>query len=129
MAFSISPRNQSKSFIVTNALAIKKLSLSERKINWPVVKCEWGHIADLDLPAINSDLVTVLLGRDTRGVHDTYETLRSEDDTAPEPYKKTSLRFFLMLATHLLQHCVRKVSKSQASGTYVLVRRKLALIY
>ena len=94
VAFSISPRNQSKSFIVTNALAIKKLSLSERKINWPVVKCEWGHIADLDLPAINSDLVTVLLGRDTRGVHDTYETLRSDDDTAPEPYKKNKHALF-----------------------------------
>ena len=84
VAFSISPRNQSKSFKVTNALSIKKLTLSERKINWPVVKREWEHIADLDLPAINSDLVTVLLGRDTRGVHDTYETRRSEDDTAPE---------------------------------------------
>jgi hypothetical protein len=82
--FSILPRNQSKSFKVTNALAIKKLMLSERKINWPVAKREWEHIADIDLPAINSDLVTILLGRDTRGVHDTYETRRSEDGTAPE---------------------------------------------
>ena len=84
VAFSIASRDQSKTFKVSNAIALKKLVLSDRRINWPALKREWGHISDIDLPAINSELVTVLLGRDTRGVHDIYETRRSEDESAPE---------------------------------------------
>nr|CAH0099268.1 unnamed protein product [Daphnia galeata] len=43
---------------------VPKISLSPRKIDWPKLKNNWAHLADINLPAIDSSQVGVLIGAD-----------------------------------------------------------------
>lgn len=54
---------------VTEAFLVPKISLSPRTINWPVLKKNWSHLADLSLPAIDSSKVGVLIGADQLSAH------------------------------------------------------------
>ena len=60
----------SKSFNVKNGFIVERLTISERKCDWPTVKTQYDHLSLLELPAIDSSLVTVLIGRDVRDAND-----------------------------------------------------------
>ena len=54
---------------VTEAFLVPRISLSPRRINWPVLKKNWSHLADLNLPAIDSSNVEVLIGANQISAH------------------------------------------------------------
>ena len=78
--FSVSPRSDPTLFHTSNSLVVPYLNLSRKKCNWPREKMHWSHLADLNLPAVDSSLVTVLLGRDVRGAHDVTEQRKAPTD-------------------------------------------------
>lgn len=46
--------------------ALDSLNLSQRSINWPVAKRRWSHLQDLQLEAIKSDQIALLIGSDSQ---------------------------------------------------------------
>lgn len=55
---------------VTEAFHVPKISLSPRKIDWPVLKKNWSHLADLILPEIDSSQVGFFaIGADQLSAH------------------------------------------------------------
>ena len=71
--FVVSSRDGSATFAVQHCYVIPKLNLARKSCNWPKLKRHFNHLVDLDLPSIDTSLVTVLLGCDARGVHDVLE--------------------------------------------------------
>jgi len=68
--FTFANESGSKSFDVKNGFIVERLTISERKCDWPTIKTQYDHLSLLDLPAIDSSLVTVLIGRDVRDAND-----------------------------------------------------------
>jgi hypothetical protein len=84
--FIVYSRDKSAKFQVSS-FAVPKLNLSKKKVHWPTVKAEWKHIEDLELPAVDTSLVTILLGRNVRGVHQvSEERLAPPDTNGPDAY-------------------------------------------
>ena len=84
--FTVYSRDKSAKFQVSS-LAVPKLNLSKKKVQWPTVKSEWKHIEDLELPAVDTSLVTILLGRNVRGVHQvSEERIAPPDSNGPDAY-------------------------------------------
>jgi hypothetical protein len=83
--FSITSRDGEERFVPTTAMAVPQINFAKKRCHWPTVKLEWNHLNDLDLPTLDSSLVTVLIGRDVRGAHRTLQERCSSDDIGPEP--------------------------------------------
>ena len=56
-------------FHVEEGIVVSSIKGSDRRINWPIEKFRWNHLADLELPAIDSGKVNVLIGQDVEGAH------------------------------------------------------------
>jgi hypothetical protein len=83
--FNIQPRDGSRSFPVKKAFSVPKLNINAQQIEWPVTKREWGYLQDVDLPHIDTNNVTILIGRDVMRVHDVLEHRSPPDGTeAPD---------------------------------------------
>jgi hypothetical protein len=54
---------------ISEAFLVSKISLSPRKIDWPKLKKNWAHLADIKLTAIDSSQVGVLIGADQLSAH------------------------------------------------------------
>ena len=65
-------------------MAVPQINFAKKRCHWPTVKLEWNHLNDLDLPTLDSSLVTVLIGRDVRGAHRTLQERCSSDDIGPD---------------------------------------------
>jgi hypothetical protein len=48
----------------TEVFIVPQINLSCRKINWPLLKRNWSHLIDLDLPPVDTLLVEILVGMD-----------------------------------------------------------------
>jgi hypothetical protein len=57
----------------SNVLVVSKITLSQRKIDWPSIKTNWEHLSTLDLPSIDSSKVEVLIGMDFPSAHQTLQ--------------------------------------------------------
>ena len=68
--FKMTNADCSKAFVVRNAYEVDNINISKRKINWPLERKNYSHLSDLKLAATDQSLVTVLIGRDVRDVHD-----------------------------------------------------------
>ena len=82
VSFSLHSLDKACSFELEDAFVVPKINLSHRKINWPAIKHRWSHLAQLDLPAIDSSSVEILLGMDVAAAHQTLhmlEPLAGED--------------------------------------------------
>jgi hypothetical protein len=53
----------------TDVFVVPQINLSCRKINWPLLKKNWSHLADLTLPPIDTSLVELLIGIDQVYAH------------------------------------------------------------
>ena len=88
VAFTVSTRDGDLKFQVKRAYTLPTLQTAKQRCDWPVMKQRWNHLADLDLPLIDSSRITVLLGGDIRGVHDVLEQRKSPDGIeAPNVYR------------------------------------------
>jgi hypothetical protein len=106
VSFNLRSLDQTSLFKLEDAFVVPKISLSRRKINWPVIKHRWSHLAQLDLPAVDSSSVEILLGMDVAAAHITlqvFEPLAGED--GPTVYRT---RFGLAV--------VGKIPKSLVTG-------------
>lgn len=68
-------------FRVEEAIVVQSIKGSERRIDWPKMKSLWEHLADLDLPEINSNLVGVLIGMDVDEAHLRLATKTSQESS------------------------------------------------
>ena len=73
VAFTVSTRDGDLKFQVKRAYTLPTLQTAKQRCDWPVMKQRWNHLADLDLPLIDSSRMTVLDGEVIRGVHDVLE--------------------------------------------------------
>ena len=65
IGFEISPQsNADERHLVERAWIVKELNLPKMNVDMPGEKKKWPHLADIDLPKVNGELVTVLLGSD-----------------------------------------------------------------
>jgi hypothetical protein len=53
----------------TDVFVVPQISLSCRKINWPLLTKNWSHLADLTLPPIDTSFVEILIGIDQVYAH------------------------------------------------------------
>ncbi len=81
VSFCIASMNYEAS--ISEAFLVPKISLSPRKIDWPKLKKHWAHLADLNLPAIDSSQVGVLIGADQLSAHIQKEIRESIEDDGP----------------------------------------------
>lgn len=81
VSFRIASMNYEAS--ISEAFLVPKISLSPRKIDWPKLKKHWAHLADLNLPAIDSSQVGVLIGADQLSAHIQKEIRESIEDGGP----------------------------------------------
>ena len=58
-----------------NVLVVPKINLSRRKIFRPKIKHHWSHLASLNLPAIDSEKVKILIGMDLSTAHQTTQII------------------------------------------------------
>lgn len=56
-------------FHVKIAIVVSSIKGSDRKVDWPKAKFMWNHLADLDLPEIDSCSVDVLIRMDVDEAH------------------------------------------------------------
>ena len=56
---------------IESALAVPNLNIAHRRVNLPTSKALYPHLANMEIPAVDSSLVTVLLGQDVPEVHET----------------------------------------------------------
>ncbi|XP_032799385.2 uncharacterized protein LOC116936346 [Daphnia magna] len=75
VSFSLHSLDKACSFELEDAFVVPKINLSHRKINWPAIKHRWSHLAQLDLPALDSSSVEILLGMDVAAAHQTLQML------------------------------------------------------
>ena len=68
--FKMTNADCSRVFMAKNAYAVENINISKRRINWPFEKKRHSHLADLNLAATDQSLVTILIGRDIRDIHD-----------------------------------------------------------
>jgi hypothetical protein len=68
----------------TDVFVVPQINLSCRKINWPLLKKNWSHLADLTLPPIDTSLVELLIGIDQVYAH-TYLDVRRPVDGEVDP--------------------------------------------
>lgn len=70
--FSFELTNESgvKSFQVKDSFTVDQLTVTERRCDWPSAKSQYEHLSLLDLPAIDTSQVSILIGRDVRDAHD-----------------------------------------------------------
>jgi hypothetical protein len=54
----------------------------DRRINWPKEKFRWEHLANLDLPEIDSGKIDVLIGQEVEDAHHQLVTRKSQDRKA-----------------------------------------------
>lgn len=73
VAFTVSIPVGDFKFPVKRAYTLSTLQTAKQRCDWPVMKQLWNHLADLDLPLIDSSRMTVLDGEVIRGVHDVLE--------------------------------------------------------
>lgn len=59
----------------TDAFVVPEINLSTRKINWTESKYQWPYLASLDLPAIDSSKVEILLGMDVTAAQNTIQVI------------------------------------------------------
>ena len=65
VSFEISPANNKRErHAVASAWTVEKLNLPRMKLDMPKEKKKWHHLSDIDLPPVDGNLVTVLLGAD-----------------------------------------------------------------
>lgn len=48
---------------------VPEINLSCRKNNWPLLKKNWSHLIDLNLPPVDTSLVKILIGMDQVCLH------------------------------------------------------------
>jgi hypothetical protein len=67
---------------------VPKISLSCRKIYWPEIKHRLYHLATLDLPAIDSEKVEILIGMDLSTAHQTTQIIEPiEGEKGPTAHR------------------------------------------
>lgn len=54
--------------------------MSDRRLNWPEENFRSDHLADLDLPAIDSGRVDVLIGMEIEDAHKRLATQKSKEN-------------------------------------------------
>jgi hypothetical protein len=81
VSFRIASINHETS--ISETFLVPKISLSPRKIYWPKLKKNWAHFADINLPAIDSSQVGVLIGADQLSAHIQKEIRKSIEDDGP----------------------------------------------
>jgi hypothetical protein len=92
--FIITSRNGEEEFVPKKAMAISQVKVRfvsqvvKNRSHWPTVKLEWNHLNDLDLPTLDSSLVTILIGRDVRGAHQTLKERCSSNYIGPNAVLK-----------------------------------------
>lgn len=69
-SFDIIATYRSVSFGVKDALRVPHIKVSPRNINWPSEKSKWPHLTHLDLPAIDTTCVEILIGIDLSKAHE-----------------------------------------------------------
>ena len=65
----VKSRDETVSLQINDIIAVPSLNISSRKINWSKVKHSFTHLEELDLPAADSDKVTILIGMDVQEAH------------------------------------------------------------
>ncbi|XP_032785664.2 uncharacterized protein LOC116923312 [Daphnia magna] len=84
VAFKLKSIDGSQAFDVREAFVVPSINLSQRKINWRGIKKRWEHLADIDLPAIDSSKVEILVGMDMLPALRTLNTAAPNDgETGP----------------------------------------------
>ena len=58
---------------IDGALAIPKLSIAHRKVNWSVSTKIYPHLVEIEIPEVDLSLVTVLIRQDVTEVHETLD--------------------------------------------------------
>lgn len=81
--FDISSIDKRNKFHVEEAIVVPSIKGSDRRINWPKEKLRWDHLADLDLPEIDSGKVDVLIGQDVEDAHRQLATRKSPNRKEP----------------------------------------------
>ena len=70
VSFDIMATDRSVSFGVKDALLVPRIKVSHRSINWPSEKSKWPFLKDLDLPAIDTTCLGILIGMDIPEAHE-----------------------------------------------------------
>ena len=93
----------SRNLNVNGAYTVPRLEILNQKSDWPVVKTNWSHRKDLDLPCLDSSLVTVLIGQDL-DVHDAIEVRRPSFDKSDQQLSErcSDGPWLVMFLNHLL---------------------------
>ncbi|XP_045023712.1 uncharacterized protein LOC123468115 [Daphnia magna] len=75
VSFRLRSAESKHSFALDEAFVVSNINLSHRKINWPKMKYGWPHLACLQLPAIDSTKVELLIGMDLPSAHQTLRVI------------------------------------------------------
>jgi len=66
------------------------IDISHRRIEWPSIKGNWPHLASLDIPALDSSLVEILIGMDQVYAHTTFGLSEPNSDSVGPTAIKTA---------------------------------------
>ena len=83
VAFDIHSVDRISRSHVEEAILVSSIRGSDRRIDWPKEKFRWDHLADLDLPKIDSGRVDVLIDQDVEDAHRKLATRKSEKRNTP----------------------------------------------